>query len=114
MNFLKYWSVLAAFAVLAGGLEPARAAGTPLTCAALSTEHAHTLAEEARQAGDYRQAAECYRLAGEPVEADRVLARAFAESNEANTKKAAATLEGAKSQARRIREAFRGRGARAR
>ncbi len=63
--------------------------------------------DEARRSGDYHRAAECYRLAGEHVEADRALAKAFGEANVNMTKKASATVAEAKSQARRIRDAFR-------
>jgi hypothetical protein len=78
-----------------------------LLVASVHAGEATAACDEARRSGDYHRAAECYRLAGEPVEADRTLARAFGESNVTMTKKASATVAEAKSQARRIREAFR-------
>ncbi|HEU4627538.1 MAG TPA: hypothetical protein VFS52_22475 [Steroidobacteraceae bacterium] len=110
MGFVRAtMSALVAFTVLAAGSGTARADTTLPTCHALSPEHARTLAEEARQSGDHRRAAQCYRDAGDTVAADLALARAFAESSEASTRKASATIDDAKAQARRIREALRPR-----
>ena len=96
-------------AVLAGAGAPAYATDAVAGCGAVTAQHARTLANEARRAGDHRKAAECYRLAGDPVEADRALSKAFIETNEAASRKASATLDDARAQARRIREAFRSR-----
>jgi hypothetical protein len=89
---VRSFGPLVIFAVFAGTVH---AAESTATC------------DEARRSGAYRQAAECYRLAGEPVEADRALARVFVQTNAENTRKASATLREAKSQARRLREALR-------
>jgi hypothetical protein len=109
MGFVRAtMSVLVAFAVLAAGSGTAHADAKSLpACHAASAKHARSLAEEARRHGDHRRAAQCYRDAGDDVAADRALAKAFAESSEASTKKASATIDDAKAQARRIREAFR-------
>ena len=112
MGFVRVtMSVLVAFAVLAAGSGAAHADTSLPACRASSPQHARSLAEEARQSGDQRRAAQCYREAGDAVAADRALAKAFVASGEASTKKAAATIDDAKAQARRIREAFRPRNA---
>jgi hypothetical protein len=108
MGFVRAtMTLIVMFAVIAAGTEAAHADGRLPTCGATSAKHARTLADEARRKGDHRLAAQCYRQAGEPVAADAELAQAFAEQSAASTKKASATLEDAKAQARRIREAFR-------
>lgn len=110
MGFVRAtMSALVAFTVLAAGTGTAHAdaASLPPACQATSPKHARSLAEEARRNGDHRRAAQCYREAGDDVSADRALAKAFVESGEASTKKASATIDDAKAQARRIREAFR-------
>jgi hypothetical protein len=108
MGFVRAtMSLIVMFAVIAAGTEAARAEGRLPICGATSAKHAHALADEARRNGEHRLAAQCYRQAGEPVAADRALARAFAEAGAASTKKASATIDDAKAQARRIREAFR-------
>jgi hypothetical protein len=108
MGFVRAtMSLILMFAVIAAGTEAAHADERLSNCGATSAQHAHALADEARHNGEYRRAAQCYRQAGEPVAADRALARAFAETGAASTKKASATIDDAKAQARRIREAFR-------
>jgi hypothetical protein len=100
-------SLIVMFAVIAAGTEAARAGERLPICGATSAKHARELADQARRNGEHRLAAQCYRQAGEPVAADRALARAFVESGTASTRKASATIDDAKAQARRIREAFR-------
>lgn len=115
MGFVRAtMSVLVAFAVLAAGSGAAHADASVPACEAKSPQHARMLAEEARQNGDHRRSAQCYREAGDDVAADRALAKAFVESSEASTKKASAMIDDAKAQAKRIREAFRPRNAAAR
>lgn len=97
------------FALATFGSGSAHAGEGVSRCDTATAAHARRLAEEARRNGDHRRAAECYRLAGDPLEADRALAKAFVEANAASTKKASATLEDAKLQARRVREALHGR-----
>lgn len=77
------------------------------SCIGEAPDRARQLGHEARRQGAYRRAAECYEIAGERVMADRALAQAFAESNARNSEKAAATIESARLQVRRMREAFR-------
>jgi hypothetical protein len=108
MGLGRSMGILVTCAVLACGAPFARASDGSSACDAISPAHAHTLAGEAQRGGEYRRAAECYRLAGEPLQADRVQAKAFARTNAASTKQAAATLDQAKSQARLLRAAFRG------
>jgi hypothetical protein len=109
MGFVRVtMTALVTFAVLAAGSGTAHADAASLpACHATSPQHARSLAEEARRSGDHRRAAQCYREAGDDLSADRALAKAFAASSEASTKKASATIDDAKAQARRIREAFR-------
>jgi hypothetical protein len=110
MGFVRAtMSVLVAFAVLAAGTGTAHADTSLTACHATSPDHARTLAEEARQNGDHRRAAQCYREAGDAVAADRALARAFLKTGAASTKKASAALDHARAQALRIREALRQR-----
>jgi hypothetical protein len=110
MGFVRAtMSALVLFAVLAAGSGAAHADTSLPACHAKSPQQARSLAEEARKNGDHRRAAQCYREAGDNVSSDRALARAFAESSEASTKKASAMIDDAKAQARRIREAFRAR-----
>jgi hypothetical protein len=115
MGFARQAGILVTVAILLGGAEAVRAQDTEgtlttlTTCDGVAPDQARAVADEARRGGQFHRAAECYLLAGEPVEADRALAKAFAEASVTNTKKASATLEDAKLQARRLREAFRGR-----
>ena len=129
-SFLRQIGLLVTAALLVGGAAPLHAADEPeavptsveaippeqvvvvrgsVTCEAVSPKHARTLADDARRERQYLRAAECYRLAGDLVAADRVMAKAFVAANADNTRKASATVDEAKAQARRIREAFRGR-----
>jgi len=111
------WTLMA-LAALAGAVAPVRADPPPVVqsshavsasgaCAGLAQDEARQRAEEARRAGAHRRAAECYRVAGEHVRADRALVRASADTSEVSGRKAAATVESAKLQARQLREAFR-------
>jgi hypothetical protein len=109
MGFIRTMGMGAVLAALAIAGAPAYAADALATCGAVTAQHARTLADEARRVGNHRKAAECYRLAGDPVAADRALSKAFIESNEAASREASATIDGARAQARRIREAFRPR-----
>ena len=109
MGFIRTIAVGVVLAVMGAAGAPAHAADAIVRCGAVTAQHARTLADEARRVGDHRRAAECYRLAGDPVEADRALSKAFVESNEAASRKASATIDDARAQARRIREAFRSR-----
>jgi hypothetical protein len=76
-------------------------------CEGLAPEQARELAKEARQDGNHRLAAQCFRIAGDHMQADREQVRASAEDTPATTQKVAANVESAKAQARRLREAFR-------
>jgi hypothetical protein len=108
MGFVRAtMTAMVIFAVLAAGTGAAHADTRLPACGASSPVHARKLAEEARQSGDYRRAAQCYREAGDDVSADRSLAKAFAASGAQSTKKASAMIDDAKAQARRIKEAFR-------
>lgn len=106
---------LAALAIVTVAL-PARAdteavtvtvTATAVHCAGLAPDEARSIAREARDAGFHRKAAECFRIAGDHVEADRSLARASMETSAESAKKIAANVDTAKLQARRLREAFR-------
>ena len=94
---MKSWGSLLVFVLVTG----------TAFSGSLHAAESTALCDEARRNGDYRQAAECYRQAGDLNEADKAHARAFAETSAASTKRAAATIVEAKAQARRIREALR-------
>jgi hypothetical protein len=94
----------------ASGVQSAQAADAPEDpCNGASPTRARWLGDAARRQGEYQRAAECYLVAGEPVAADRAYAKAFVEANARTSQKAAATVDDAKLQARRIRQAFRSR-----
>jgi hypothetical protein len=76
-------------------------------CAGLEPGEAREHAEQARRDGNHRKAADCFRAAGDLVRADRALVRASAEHATETSQKTAATMQTAKLQARRLREAFR-------
>jgi hypothetical protein len=79
----------------------------PTACEGLSRREARQMAKEAQRNDAHHRAAECWRVAGDHARADRALIRVAADTNEAARTKAEATVETAKLQARRIREAFR-------
>jgi hypothetical protein len=108
MGFVRVtMTVMVTFAVLAAGTGAAHADARFPACGATSVMHARKLADDARQQGDHRRAAQCYREAGDDVSADRAMAKAFAVSGAKATKKASAMIDDAKAQARRIKEALR-------
>ena len=108
MGFVRAtMTVMVAFAIVAAGTGSAHADQRFSACGATSPTHAHTLAEDAQRNGDHRRAAQCYREAGDDLSADRALVKAFVASGGESAKKASATLEGARAQARQIKEAFR-------
>jgi hypothetical protein len=80
---------------------------TALECQGLSADEARRVAQQASRDGAHRKAADCFRVAGDHVRADRAQMRASADSGAAATRQAAADIETAKEQARRIRAAFR-------
>ena len=82
-------------------------AGEPCACPGTSKEHALTLGHEARRLGDFQLAAQCYRLADEPLLADRALAQSFAQSSAAAGQGMTDTIAAAKRQAQAIRESMR-------
>jgi len=84
------------------------AAATHSQCDGLTGDEARRLAQQARRDGSHRKAAECFRVAGDLVQADRSTMRASADSGAAATRKVAANVETAKAQARRLRAAFAG------
>lgn len=76
-------------------------------CDGMSQDEARRIADQAKKDGAHRKAAECFRIAGDTVSADRAQLRASAETGEASSQKTVANVEVAKAQAKRIREAFR-------
>ena len=125
MAYLKPTLALVSLMILAGAAGAARAdtavtegavaestvtvtaQATPAACEGLSRREALQAAREARRNDAHRREAECFRAAGDHARADRALMRAAADTNAAAKDKAEATVETAKLQARRIREAFR-------
>jgi hypothetical protein len=78
-------------------------------CEGVGPEHARLLAREASDKNEFRLAAACYRLAGEPLEADRALARHFARTSSASGQRMSDTIATARQQAREIRDSLRRR-----
>jgi hypothetical protein len=81
-------------------------ADAPL-CDGATPDDARRIAQQAQREGAHRKAAECFRIAGDHVRADRAQLRASAATGAVSGQKTAANLETAKAQARRIREALR-------
>ncbi|HVY81501.1 MAG TPA: hypothetical protein VG994_11005 [Steroidobacteraceae bacterium] len=77
-----------------------------IPCAGHKGDEARQVAEQATRDGAHRKAAECFRAAGDANRADRALVRASVDASEVVSRQAAANVETAKAQARRIREAF--------
>jgi hypothetical protein len=115
MRFINSIRALVVAVVFAAAISPARAdipaatlsSGTSVECAALSPDEARRLAIEASKDGAHRRAAECFRAAGDPVQADRAQIRASADSSAAAAEKVATTIKAAKLNAQRLRAAFR-------
>jgi hypothetical protein len=76
-------------------------------CAGMARDEARQHAQQARREGVHRKAAECFRVAGDLVQADRANVRASADTAAETSRKAAVTVQTAKLQARRLREALR-------
>jgi hypothetical protein len=76
-------------------------------CRGLSPEQAREIAEAAQREHAHRKAAECFRVAGDPVRADYALVRASADSSAAASRKVTETVQSAKAQMRELRNAFR-------
>jgi hypothetical protein len=76
-------------------------------CHGLAADEARRHAEQAKRDGNHRKAADCFRIAGDHVRADRAQLRASAVAGDVSAQKTAANIETAKAQARRIREALR-------
>ena len=101
--------------MLAAAVMPVRAdipaepitIATSFECVGLLPDEARRLAVEASREGAHRRAAECYRAAGDLVQADRAQIRATADSSATAVQKVATTVEAAKQNARRVRAAFR-------
>lgn len=78
-------------------------------CEGVTPDRARVLARAASDQGDFHHAAACWRIAGEPVEADRALARNFVRTSAASSQRMSDTIASAKQQAREIRSSFRRR-----
>jgi hypothetical protein len=107
MGVLTQLGILGMLAAIGAGTAPVQAEETVATCSAPSALHARALADEASRTGEHHRAAVCYLEAGDALEADRAFAKAFAVAQATSTKRASATLDEAKAQARRVRAAFR-------
>jgi hypothetical protein len=97
-----------ASAVSANGVPTVTVTAQPITseCDRLSADEARKVAVHAQQEGEHRKAADCYRIAGDLVRADRAQLKASAETAAESSQKSAANVQVAKEQARRLREAF--------
>jgi hypothetical protein len=84
-------------------------AGEVAVCPSTVKERALILGHEAQDRGEFRLAAECYRIAEEPLLADRALAQRFARTSAAAGQGMSDTIDAAKQQARTIRDSLRRR-----
>lgn len=104
---------LAAFAVPALAEESAvptvtvSASTVVPACEGMSPDEARSLAQQAQREGAHRKAADCFRIAGDLVKADREQVRASSSTKADTSAKLAANAETAKAQARKLRDAFR-------
>jgi hypothetical protein len=78
-------------------------------CRDFSKVDARSQAAEASRQGDHQRAAECYLQAGDHVRADRAYLKATRLAAAESSQRLAASNEGAREQARRIRETFKRR-----
>jgi hypothetical protein len=95
-----------AAAVSAQLQDPSASVERP-NCEGSSAIDARRLAREATKNGEHQRAAECFLIAGDNVRAHRAMIRAAADSAEAAKRNASVAVENARSQAKRIRAAFR-------
>lgn len=84
-------------------------AGEEAGCPSSVKERALVLGHEAQDRGEFRLAAQCYRVAEEPLLADRALAQSFARTSAAAGQGMSDTIDAAREQARAIRESLRRR-----
>jgi hypothetical protein len=78
-----------------------------LPCDGRSPDEARRLAHDAQRAGAHSRAAACFRVAGDPVRADRAQMRASADNGAASAQRFKDSMETARAQAKRLRGAFR-------
>jgi len=78
-----------------------------LSCDGLPQDEARRFAQNAQRDGAHMKAAECFRIAGDLVRADRAQMRASADEGTASAQRMKAGIESTKAQAKRLREAFR-------
>ena len=78
-------------------------------CKDLSKADARDQAAEASRQGDHQRAADCYLQAGDHLRADRAYIKATRLAAAESSQRAVASNEGAREQARRIRDTFKGR-----
>jgi hypothetical protein len=78
-----------------------------LSCDGLAQDEARRFAQNAQRAGAHLKAAECFRIAGDLVSADRAQMRASADEGTASAQRIKAGIESTKAQAKRLRDAFR-------
>jgi len=78
-------------------------------CRDLPKADARSQAEEASRQGEHQRAADCYLQAGDHVRADRAYIKATRLAAAESSQRLAASNEGAREQARRIRETFKRR-----
>ena len=76
-------------------------------CEGMSASDSSRAAREAERNGAYEQASECFLNAGELLRANRASARAAGEAAAVQKRNASASMQTAKAQAARLREAFR-------
>jgi hypothetical protein len=78
-----------------------------LSCVGLPQDEARRHAQNAQRTGAHLKAAECFRIAGDLVSADRAQLRASADTGAASAQRIKASAETTKAQVKRLREAFR-------
>jgi hypothetical protein len=119
MTSLRSTFALLGVLALAGGVAQVQAEEQVVTISATRVEESHAacegrsasessrVAREAEKSGEYEQAAECFRVAGEYTRAHRASLRAAGEDASALKRNASAGMESAKAQAARLKAAFR-------
>jgi len=79
------------------------------TCKDVTPERARVIADKAWQEGAYKQAGDCYVVAGEHALANEAFVKASAQTTGDTSRRLAANLNDVKTQARQMKQAFQRR-----
>jgi len=78
-----------------------------LACEGLARDEALRSAQDAQRAGAHAKAAQCFRVAGDHMRANRAQIRASADTSAASAQRFKTGMDSTKAQMKRLREAFR-------